>query len=135
METMGCGLSEGGASPGLNSRVGLRPSITSATSWMRAKVIAARGRIAITPTLHMPQVPGDVRTALAGLVTSKLVTLAEVLDRRDPLRHSQAHRLAHPSSPLSAAPSSEQSGRMRRSTAQRLRHCAGASRRAQPHSP
>ena len=55
--------------------------------------------------------------------------------RRDPLPPSQAHRLAHPSSPLSAAPSSEQSGRMRRSTAQRLRHCAGASRRAQPHSP
>ena len=33
------------------------------------------------------EVGGDVRTALAGLLSSRLVRMQEVLDRRDPLRH------------------------------------------------
>ncbi|MDA0302069.1 MAG: primosomal protein N', partial [Chloroflexi bacterium] len=44
-----------------------------------------QGEEPLLPVRGLPaEMPGDVRAALAGLVTSRLV---EVLDRRDPLRH------------------------------------------------
>ncbi len=49
---------------------------------------ADRGEAPELPVRGLPaEVPGDVRAALAGLVLSRLATMHEVLDRRDPLRH------------------------------------------------
>ena len=49
---------------------------------------ADRGDAPELPVRGLPaEVPGDVRAALAGLVLSRLATMHEVLDRRDPLRH------------------------------------------------
>ncbi|MGE3856915.1 MAG: primosomal protein N' [Dehalococcoidia bacterium] len=54
----------------------------------RLAEVAERGEAAELPVRGLSaEVPGDVRGALEGLVGSRLVTLAEVLDRRDPLRH------------------------------------------------
>ena len=60
----------------------------AATILERLADLAGGGDEPVLPVRGLPaEVGGEVRAVVAGLVAARLVTLQEVLDRRDPLRH------------------------------------------------